>query len=216
MKVLLISKNDSEEGQDNAFMPQDISPQWQYVGIVKPGVDAIAAIKEFNPDLVVTNAATAIELNKPTMIEPPKEKITESREPTVIKEPTQISPTIKPQQKPARTHIITRTHQGMQRIPISEIDYFQADHKYVIAHHINGELIIEDSLISLSLELGETFIRVHRNSLVACNKIELLKKNEQERYYIKLHGRNTKLFVSRRQVANLKRRLFKKNSLATA
>lgn len=104
-----------------------------------------------------------------------------------------------------RQQVKAITHQGIRLVPVANIYYFQAEHKYVIVQHTQGELLIEDSLNSLEREFSTEFIRIHRKTLVAKHKIEKLFKNEAGKYYIKLQGRNDTLLVSRRQLANLRK-----------
>lgn len=102
--------------------------------------------------------------------------------------------------KHCRESIRASTHQGIQLVPVTEVLYFQAEHKYVTAFHARGQLLIEDTLNSLEQEFIPTFVRIHRNTLVAIAKIEQLLKEEDGRYYIKVVGSNNKLAVSRRQL----------------
>ncbi|MGB1092928.1 MAG: LytR/AlgR family response regulator transcription factor, partial [Oceanobacter sp.] len=63
------------------------------------------------------------------------------------------------QQSGARTHITVRSYQGIQKIPVASIYYFQADQKYVNVVHEEGEHLIDESLRQLESEFGETFLR---------------------------------------------------------
>ncbi len=61
-----------------------------------------------------------------------------------------------------RKQVKAVTHQGIRLVPIEQVYYFQAEHKYVTAYHENGQLLIEDSLNSLANEFAALFIRIHR------------------------------------------------------
>ncbi len=67
----------------------------------------------------------------------------------------------------ARTHICIQSRQSMQLIPVPEIIYFHADHKYVTVRHCHGESLIEESLKALEEEFGDRFMRIHRSTLVS-------------------------------------------------
>ena len=54
----------------------------------------------------------------------------------------------------------------LQLVPVEEVRYLKAEHKYVTVGHPDGQLLIEDSLSSLEEEFGERFLRVHRNALI--------------------------------------------------
>lgn len=107
----------------------------------------------------------------------------------------------------SRQHVTASTHQGVRIVPIQNIYYFQAEHKYVTVFHTQGQLLIEDSLSSLENEFAATFVRIHRKTLVAINRIEMLAKNSAGKYYIKLLDRNEELLVSRRQLSAVRKAL---------
>lgn len=104
-----------------------------------------------------------------------------------------------------RQQVKAITHQGIRLVPVANVYYFQAEHKYVTAYHAQGQLLIEDSLMSLEEEFALSFIRIHRKTLVAKNKIENLVKGDDAQYYIKLQDRSEKLLVSRRQLPQVRK-----------
>ena len=104
-----------------------------------------------------------------------------------------------------RQRIKAVTHQGIQLVPVADIYYFQAEHKYVTAYHKQGQLLLEDSLNELEKEFINTFVRVHRKTLVAKGYIDSLKKNAFGKYYLSLVGRPESIAVSRRQLSNLRK-----------
>lgn len=106
-----------------------------------------------------------------------------------------------------RQQIKASTHQGIIMVPIQNVNYFQAEHKYVIVYHLQGQLLIEDSLNSLAKEFKDTFVRIHRKTLVAKHKIQMLNKDEAGQFYIQLRDSNEKLMVSRRQLAPVRKTL---------
>ncbi|MCB1601571.1 MAG: LytTR family DNA-binding domain-containing protein [Lysobacterales bacterium] len=104
-----------------------------------------------------------------------------------------------------RSHICARVRGEMKLIPISAVAYFLADAKYVEVHYDGGEVLIEDSLVSLEEEFGERFVRVHRNCLVARERIEALGKLPSGETTLRLRGRPENLEVSRRNLPQLRR-----------
>ncbi len=106
-----------------------------------------------------------------------------------------------------RTHICARVRGEMKLVPISAISYLLADAKYVEVHHDGGEVLIEDSLVSLEEEFGDRFVRVHRNCLVARDRIDGLGKNGDGETIVRLRGRTEALEVSRRNLPQLRRLL---------
>jgi two-component system response regulator AlgR len=105
----------------------------------------------------------------------------------------------------ARTHISSRTRRGIVLVPVGEIYYFRAEHKYVTVRHKEGEVLIEDTLKELETEFGEQrFLRIHRNCLVAMEHLQALEKNASGQPCIRLRGVPETLDVSRRHVAKVR------------
>ena len=106
-----------------------------------------------------------------------------------------------------RSHICARVRGEMKLVPISAIAYFLADAKYVEVHSDQGEVLIEDSLVSLEEEFADRFVRVHRNCLVARERIDGLAKNAEGEIIVRLRGSSATLEVSRRNLPQLRRLL---------
>ena len=115
-----------------------------------------------------------------------------------------------------RSHIIATTRDGQVRIPVEDIIYFLADMKYTTVYHLQGNVLIEESLRHLEDDLAPQFIRVHRKVLVNGAYIVGLERSDQHG----LHGAqlcvrhsNEKLPVSRRRLAEIRRLLFKNTQI---
>lgn len=106
-----------------------------------------------------------------------------------------------------RSHICARVRGEMKLVPISAIAYFLADAKYVEVHFDGGEVLIEDSLVSLEDEFGDRFVRVHRNCLVSRERIEGLARNAVGETIVRLRDCPVALEVSRRNLPQLRRLL---------
>ena len=110
-----------------------------------------------------------------------------------------------------RTHISTRTHSGLELIPVENIRLFRADQKYVSVFHSyadeKGEVLIDESLKVLEEEFSGLFERVHRNSLVAVRHIVRLHKNEEGGHWLELDGLSEPVPVSRRHLAGVRKLL---------
>jgi two-component system response regulator AlgR len=117
-----------------------------------------------------------------------------------------------------RNHICARLRGDLKLIPLADIAYFHADQKYVTVYHRNGTDLIDESLKALEDEFSERFVRIHRNALVAVDKIEALRKTPDGRTEVELRsttrnsGRDSdhnsdesQLVVSRRHVADVRR-----------
>jgi len=107
----------------------------------------------------------------------------------------------------ARTHISATLHGNLQLLPLGEIRYFRAEHKYVTARHPEGQLIIEDTLSALEDEFNDRFLRVHRNALVAKAHVRGIESDPSGHQFVRLDGIDDRVEVSRRQAPVIRRLL---------
>ena len=105
----------------------------------------------------------------------------------------------------ARTHISAKTRRGIELVPLTNVYFFQADHKYVTVRHEGGELLIDDTLRDLEDEFGDRLVRVHRNALVMTDHVEGLERDIRGHYQVRMRGVEERLDVSRRHVSGLRR-----------
>lgn len=103
----------------------------------------------------------------------------------------------------ARTHICVQSRRSMQLIPLTEIIYFHAEHKYVAVRHCQGENLIEESLKNLEQEFGDQFIRIHRSTLVSTAFLTGIEKTSSGHRAI-LHSTADRPKISRRHMGALK------------
>ncbi|MGE8406097.1 MAG: LytR/AlgR family response regulator transcription factor [Pseudomonas sp.] len=105
-----------------------------------------------------------------------------------------------------RTHISARTRKGIELVPLDQVIYFIADHKYVTLRHEGGEVLLDEPLKALEDEFGDRFVRIHRNALVARDRIERLQRTPLGHFQLFLKGLNgDALIVSRRHVAGVRK-----------
>ncbi|HUQ53857.1 MAG TPA: LytTR family DNA-binding domain-containing protein [Gammaproteobacteria bacterium] len=108
----------------------------------------------------------------------------------------------------ARQHVAVRVRDELKLIPVKDIRYFRADQKYVTVRHSRGEDLIDEPLKQLEDEFARDFVRAHRSVLVAIAHVEALERaGGEESYALKLRGEAEPLAVSRRQLAELRKRL---------
>jgi len=117
------------------------------------------------------------------------------------------------QQSRQPLHISARVQGELRLIPVSDILYFLAEHKYVTVRYRDGEVLIEEPLISLEKKFGDRFLRIHRNALVAKQYIQALKKDSQGQFYLQLQQCDNPLEISRRHLPEVRRFI---KTLATA
>jgi two-component system response regulator AlgR len=107
----------------------------------------------------------------------------------------------------ARSHICVRKAKGLRLVPVGEIIGFQADQKYVTLMLADGEEVSDETLKDLEVEFADLFIRIHRNTLVALKYLKRIETAEDGRAFAWLAHRDAPLPISRRLVADVKRRL---------
>lgn len=99
-----------------------------------------------------------------------------------------------------RTHIRARLGQRLESIPLTDVFYFQADQKYVIVRHRQGQALIEESLKTLENSLGSRVVRVHRNVLAVAVHITGLEKMADGTVNLVFQTITDRLEVSRRHL----------------
>lgn len=96
-----------------------------------------------------------------------------------------------------RKHLHSKSHRGVNLIPVDQIRLLQADHKYVTAYFAGGEAVLDDTLKQLEEEFSNRFVRVHRNALVAKDSIQGLVQTEGHTQ-VKIRDLSVRPIVSRR------------------
>ena len=109
-----------------------------------------------------------------------------------------------PENKNVRTHISAKTRRGIELIPLEDVRYFVADHKYVTVFHRNGENLLDETLKELEEEFGSRFIRIHRNALISVKHIEAIERAPQGQYQVRLADTEQRPIISRRHVSDVK------------
>lgn len=108
--------------------------------------------------------------------------------------------------KPARrSHLCARVRGNLVLVPVTDIQYLLAEDKYVVVHHVKGEVLIEESLKTLEDEFGEHFVRIHRNCLVARDRLVGLVRAGDGSIHAQLEGVAATLEVSRRNLPGLRK-----------
>jgi two-component system response regulator AlgR len=107
----------------------------------------------------------------------------------------------------SRSHVSASLQGNLKLVPVAEVRFFRAEHKYVVARHHAGELVLDESLNALEQEFGEAFLRVHRNALAAPAHVSALEKGRDGRYRLRFDGLDDSLEVSRRCISQVRRLL---------
>ena len=102
------------------------------------------------------------------------------------------------------------------RVPVSEVLYLKAELKYVTLRTADHTHVLDDSLAELEERLGDRFLRVHRNALVAKRAVRALERRAiagetveegYEGWGVCIAPVGEWLAVSRRQVAAVREAL---------
>jgi two-component system, LytTR family, response regulator AlgR len=103
----------------------------------------------------------------------------------------------------ARENLSVQERGRVLLIPIAEVFYLKAELKYVTVKTATREYLLEESLVQLEQEFGERFIRIHRNCLVARDKVQGFERvsggDGETSWVALLKGLDEKPPVSRRQ-----------------
>lgn len=106
-------------------------------------------------------------------------------------------------QPAGRTHLSCMERGRLLLVGVADILYLKAELKYVTARTREREYLLEEPLAHLEEELGESFVRVHRNCLVARKAIAGFERAAADaaepHWWVLLHGLEERLPISRRQ-----------------
>ncbi|MCF6262338.1 MAG: LytTR family DNA-binding domain-containing protein [Xanthomonadales bacterium] len=100
-----------------------------------------------------------------------------------------------------RKYLRSRVGEKVILIPMEEIYCVRAEDKYTIICHQGGDAIIDEPLKELEQEFAAEFLRIHRNTLVARDKIRGLHRDSKGQQHLLLEGTKLTPQVSRRNVA---------------
>ncbi|MEO7199601.1 MAG: LytTR family DNA-binding domain-containing protein [Dokdonella sp.] len=108
---------------------------------------------------------------------------------------------------PARTrsHVCGHVRGNLVLVAVTDIHYLLSEDKYVVVHHLGGTLLIEEALKALEQEFASHFVRIHRNCLVARDKLTGLDRLGDGRVMARLDGVDDALEVSRRNLPGLRK-----------
>jgi two-component system, LytTR family, response regulator AlgR len=109
-----------------------------------------------------------------------------------------------------RQHFSVQERGRVQLVPVRDVIYLKAELKYVTLRTRTQDYLIEESLTSIEEELAESFVRVHRNALVARNAIVGVERGAhsvdseegekaQDQWQVILRDIDERLPISRRQ-----------------
>lgn len=209
----------AESGDEAIRQAIKLEPDIVLLDIRMPGTDGMSAAAQLNtlsaPPAVIFCTAFgehAIEafdvsaagyLLKPVRREALVEALGKASKVNKVQMETIVGKDEQPRPR-TRTHISAKTRRGIELIPLTEVKFFLADHKYVTVRHAGGEVLIDDTLRELETEFGERVVRIHRNALIMMDHLEGLERDHSGHYQVRMRGVEERLDVSRRHVSGLK------------
>lgn len=98
------------------------------------------------------------------------------------------------------------------RVPLAEVLYLKAELKYVTLRTAAHSYVLDDALTDLEQRLGDRFLRVHRNAIVARSAVRALERRASEEegaegWAVRMQSTDEWLAVSRRQVSAVREAL---------
>lgn len=114
----------------------------------------------------------------------------------------------KPKADSYNPNVIRVTKAGEETlIPVSTVTYLKASDKYIEVKHDNGISVADGALVHYEKVMGDGFIRIHKNALVAVNRILGMKRNDEGGINIILdsNGSPVYLAISRRHQSTVRR-----------
>ena len=113
----------------------------------------------------------------------------------------------------AQTRVLVIQDRGrVLRLPLAELIYLKAEQKYVMLRTASHRHLIDESLADLEPRLGEGFMRVHRNAIVARQAVRALERHglpdgDTDGWAVRVAPTDEWLAVSRRQLAAVRQAL---------
>ncbi|CAH0348645.1 LytTR family DNA-binding domain-containing protein [Aquabacterium sp. CECT 9606] len=105
--------------------------------------------------------------------------------------------------------LVAQDRGRLVRVPASQVIYLKAELKYVTLRTAEHSHVLDQSLTELEGQLGDKFVRVHRNALVARSAMKALERRADdeeggETWAVQVQPTGEWLAVSRRQVATVR------------
>lgn len=204
---------EAENGQQAIDFCEKHRPDIALVDIRMPGISGIELVYHFSalentPAVIFTTAyseyaleafdANAIDyLLKPVQIDRLKRALQKAH-------PISESQTQSLRKNSRSMHISISQKGKIKLVPIQNICYLKAENKYVMVKTPKEEFLMNETLNNLETELGESFLRVHRNALISTEHLEGLEKNEDGQWCVFFRGIDDTVEISRRQTPTIR------------
>lgn len=199
---------EAENGQAAIEMCENHVPDTALVDIRMPGISGIELVYhlsalEHTPTVIFTTAYTEYALEafdanaidyllKPVQIDRLRRALKKAEPITKVQTDSL--------RKSTRSLHISITQKGkIKLVPIKDICFLKAENKYLLVKTLREEYLMNDTLNNLEKELGDEFLRVHRNALISTAHLEGLEKNQEGQWCVFFRGIPDQIEISRRQ-----------------
>lgn len=200
---------EAADGEEALEMVGKVKPDLLLLDIRMPGMDGITtahqlAAQDNPPRVIFTTAYSehALEAFEAEAVDYLVKPIRKERLQQALK---RMEPFLSQAAEPTGpSNLAVKKAGKLILVPIDQILYFQADHKYVTAYLKDREELLEESLKQLEELLGERVVRIHRNALVSRNALVGMEKGSGGSHYVTLQEVGRGPEISRRHVAEIR------------
>lgn len=208
---------EASTGDQAVQMAQELHPDILLLDIRMPGMDGLEAAHHLNrmskpPAIIFTtafndHALQAFETHAVDYLLKPikQERLLDALQAAKRLTRPQIQQIQQVDESSSRSSICVKIRGSLELIPIDDVYYFLADHKYVTLRTISQEYLIEESLKSLEEEFGQLLTRIHRNALVANQYLTGLEKTGDGHCVVLFQDVDDKLEISRRHLPKVRK-----------
>ena len=208
---------EAANGKEALMLADHVAAETVLLDIRMPGMDGLEVARHLSnldpaPAVIFTtaygdHALEAFEANAIDYLLKPidRQRLTLALEKAQRLTTAQLKELVATDESSIRTHLCANVRGDLQLIPIEDVLYLQADHKYVTVQTRDKQVLIEESLKALEEEFPGNFIRIHRNALVANTALRGLEKNVDGHAFVVIAGIDDRLEVSRRLLPEIRR-----------
>ena len=210
---------EASNGTEALLRAQSLKPDIILLDIRMPGMDGLEAAQHLNqmskpPAIIFTTAFSdhalkAFETHAVDYLLKPikQERLEQALASAKRLTRPQLSELKLADDRSVRSHICVKIRGTLELVPVEDVRYFMADHKYVTLKTLHHEYLLEEPLKSLEEEFQHLFTRIHRNALVADRHIVGLSKSQVGHCVVVFKDLTEQLEISRRHLPQVRKKI---------